>query len=89
MDDQVLKTLAKNMPEVFARSEVYRLTGGAISAGTLANLGKNGPVYSIIAKKAVYRREDFLAWLQTKISGFGGSLRASEEDTSKTCKNNF
>ncbi|MBR4606807.1 MAG: hypothetical protein IKO41_11365 [Lachnospiraceae bacterium] len=79
-EEGILSTLAKSMPEVFARSEVSRLTGGTISAGTLANQGKKGPAYSIIAGKAVYRRDDFLAWLSTKTTRSGGSFSVSDDD---------
>ncbi len=66
--DEVLARLAKALPPVFARHAVPMLLGGAIAAGTLANLGKEaGPSYIKMGRNAVYERESFLAWLATRI----------------------
>lgn len=60
----VIEKLKDQLPVVFSRREIKTLLGGAISPGTLANLGREGPQYFIINKKAVYERESFLKWLQ-------------------------
>lgn len=67
-EHEVLTRLAKELPPVFARHAVPKLLGGAIAAGTLANLGKEeGPKYIKMGRNAVYERESFLAWLATRI----------------------
>ena len=63
----IIKKLHEELPVVFSRSEIAKLLGGTISAGTLANLGKKGPKYVLIENKAIYERTTFLEWLNMQI----------------------
>jgi len=67
----LISALRAELPPTFARTAVPKLTGEIISAGTLANedsrgTGPAGVFY--IGRKAVYERESFLAWLETKLT---------------------
>ena len=66
--EMLLQKLQDSLPAIFSRNAVEKLLGGAISPGTLANLGSEGPEYAIINRNAVYEKETFLAWLRTRIS---------------------
>ena len=44
--------LQASMPAVFARREIPKYVGGSLTVGTLANLGKDGPPYFLVNKKA-------------------------------------
>lgn len=60
--------LEKNLPPVFARSEVPRLLGNLISAGRLANLDclGQGPRSIRLGRKVGYLRADFIAWMRSR-----------------------
>ena len=60
----IIQKLEDELPIIFARSEIARLLGGTITAGTLANLGKNGLTYVLIGNKAIYERSSFLEWIE-------------------------
>ena len=40
--DQIFENLSKTAPEILTRQKIYELTGGLISAKTLANLDSEG-----------------------------------------------
>lgn len=61
-----IEGLRGNLPPVFPRREVPRLLGGALAAGTLANLGTAGPPFYRQGRHAVYERESFLKWYSTR-----------------------
>ena len=58
--------LESSLPAIFSRSSVPNLLGGAVSAGTLANMGKEGPPCFLLNGHIVYEKSSFLAWLRTK-----------------------
>ncbi len=63
--------LKKDLPPIIARLEVGRLTGGVIHPRTLANLdslGEGPKSRFYVGRKACYLTEDFLEWLDTRIS---------------------
>ena len=69
-----LSFLKSRLPPVIARSEVGRLLGGIISAGTLANedsagTGPRGRFY--IGRKACYPTDALLEWLEGRIKNGG------------------
>jgi len=67
----LIETLRKELPTVFARAEVPNLLGGMIAAGTLANLdsAKSGPAGTFrMGRKVIYRRDPFLVWLGDRLS---------------------
>jgi len=70
-NNPIIERLRAELPPTFARIAVPKLTGEIISSGTLANedsrgTGPAGVFY--IGRKAVYERESFLAWLETKLT---------------------
>ncbi len=69
--ETVFSRLASELPPVIARSEVPRLLGGLVSAGTLANAdsagqGPAGRFY--MGKRAAYGREELLDWLRSRLT---------------------
>ena len=67
----IIERLRAELPPTFARTAVPKLTGEIISSGTLANEDSRGtgPVgVFYMGRKAVYERESFLAWLETRLT---------------------
>lgn len=69
--NSLIAALRAELPPIFARTAVPKLTGEIISSGSLANedsrgTGPAGVFY--MGRKAVYERELFLAWLETKLT---------------------
>lgn len=64
--DVAFEKLSSNLPAVFARGAVPTLLGGAISAGTLANLGRDGPPSFLLNGHIVYERDTFIHWLRSR-----------------------
>jgi hypothetical protein len=62
-----LSELAKILPPLIPRSEVPNLLPGLFSKKYLANLNSlgEGPPYIKIRRKVVYKREPFIAWLES------------------------
>lgn len=57
------------------RKDIYKLTGGLIHSGTIANLDSKGTGIknkTIIGRKVVYQIDDVIKWLNssTKLQGF-------------------
>ena len=65
--EQAFESLGSSLPAVFARSAVPALLGGAISSGTLANLGKEGSPFFILNGHVTYERASFLRWLRSRV----------------------
>lgn len=61
--------LRDSLPAIIARTEVGRLTGGLINPRSLANLDAegSGPVRFKLGRKVAYLREDFIAWLRSRV----------------------
>jgi len=70
-NNPVITRLRSELPAVFSRAEIPRLTGGIISTGHLANLDSRGEGPAnvhYLGRRAVYTREDFLAWLEKRLT---------------------
>jgi len=65
-EETFFNRLESELPPVFSRKAVSQLLGGAICAGTLANLGNEGPPFIRMGRHAVYERTSFLAWLRKR-----------------------
>ena len=69
----IFEELRNYCPSGFvARKDIYKLTGGLINPGTIANLDSKGigiPNKSKIGKQVVYQIDDVISWLDknTKI----------------------
>ncbi len=61
---KIIEKLEESLPPIFTRSAVPRLLGGAIAAGTLANLGKDGPPYVRSGHHVIYEKGEFLEWFR-------------------------
>lgn len=61
---QIIEKLEESLPPIFTRSAVPKLLGGAIAAGTLANLGKAGPPYIRSGHHVIYEKGEFLVWFR-------------------------
>jgi len=61
--EDVLGALQSELPPIFVRAEIPRLTGGLLRVGTLANLGDDGPPFIRTRRHALYERASFLRWL--------------------------
>jgi hypothetical protein len=65
----LITTLRKELPPTFARQAIRRWLNGYLSPGHLANLNSKGigPKFIYVGKKAVYERDQFLAWFESYI----------------------
>ena len=69
INEGMFDELREQLPALIAHAEIEKHLGGVISRGYLANLnceGK-GPRRIYIGRKVVYRREDLLEWLQSRV----------------------
>jgi hypothetical protein len=71
--EQVLVILREKLPPIFSRKHVEELTGGVITAVSLAGLDKNGngPKAFKIGGRVGYERDSFLEWLEQKVKPRG------------------
>lgn len=60
----VIDALRQTLPPIFPRKEIPKLLGNAISVGTIANLGKDGPPYIRQSKHSIYEKNTFLEWYE-------------------------
>lgn len=66
----LIDELRKLLPPIFTRQTASKAMGGLFSPKTLSNIdaaGKGPASKQHIGKKAVYFKEDFLAWLEDKL----------------------
>lgn len=61
---RIIQKLEESLPPIFTRTAVPKLLGGAIAAGTLANLGKDGPPYVRSGHHVIYEKGEFLEWFR-------------------------
>jgi hypothetical protein len=70
MKNELIERLRKELPPIFARTAVDKLTGNVVRGRTLANLsslGKGpGGTYRD-GKKVILEREAFLSWLADRL----------------------
>ncbi len=61
--------LADELPAIITRKDISKYFGSFISPKYLANLDsqKKGPLKYRIGHKVVYKKEDFIAWLEARI----------------------
>jgi hypothetical protein len=66
----ILNQLRLELPPVFTRRTICKMLGGLLSPGTLANLdcSGEGPKGVRVGKAVLYERENFLGWLQKRMS---------------------
>jgi hypothetical protein len=64
-----IERLEKELPPIITRAQAVQAMGGAYSKGGLANRDSKGTGIkrSLLGKKVVYTREDFLEWLQENV----------------------
>lgn len=65
----ILDQLEASLPLLVARDQVEKLTGGAVTRGTLARLDHEGqgPKERIrIGRKVAYSRAGFMEWLRSR-----------------------
>jgi len=64
-----LASIASKMPEFITRKDIAKYFGSFISIGYLANLDSlgKGPERLRIARKVLYQRDKFLAWLGSRM----------------------
>lgn len=68
MPENFFATLVHELPALLTRKDIGKFFGSLISPRYLANLDSigNGPKRARIGQKVVYKREDFLEWLQRR-----------------------
>ena len=74
MKEHIIQRLRNELPPIFARSEVTRLTGGAVHHRTCANRDCDGTGVKgryKVGKKVIYDRESFLDWLAPQLEEGG------------------
>jgi len=70
MKQDLLEKLAKELPPIFEKQELDRLTGGVIRARTFSNLMSKGLASEgvhRIGRKVVIPRDEFLKWLADRM----------------------
>lgn len=65
VDAELYKILERTLPYFFPRSDVGRVTNGAITPKYMAKLAtmRKGPQLRYIGAKCFYVKEEFLAWM--------------------------
>ena len=63
-------SILPEMPCILTRKDIPRYLGSYISIRYLANLDseKKGPIRYKIGRKVVYKKEDFIAWLESRLN---------------------
>lgn len=68
--DEILDTISRTAPPILTRTEIERITGGAIKAKTLANIDSIGegciPDRLIIGRRVCYPTTSFIDWLRAR-----------------------
>lgn len=71
--EEIFETLSRTAPEILTRQKIHELTGGLISAKTLANLDSEGdgiqPRFRVGGKVA-YQKEAVIAFLKRRCEIF-------------------
>lgn len=70
MSEGFFENLLPEMPNILTRKDIRRFFGSYISPRYLANLDSlnKGPERCRVGGKVVYRKEDFVDWLESRIS---------------------
>lgn len=70
--DQIIRSIEQEAPPILTRNAIEKVTGGAISAKTLANLDCIGGGIServTVGRKVAYPRAAFIEWLRRQLEG--------------------
>jgi hypothetical protein len=67
--EKIIDRLRGELPPTFTRRTASLALGGALSAGTMANLDcrGQGPGGVLLGRTILYEREAFLKWLENRI----------------------
>lgn len=69
--ETILNSISENAPPVVTRTEIEKITGGAIKAKTLANADSLGvdciPERLTIGRKVCYPTSAFIVWLRSRM----------------------
>ena len=70
MPEGYFDDLRPKLPHLLVRKDIETFFGHVISHRYLANLDRTdeGPAKCYIGRKVVYKRDDFIAWLEARIS---------------------
>lgn len=65
-----------SIPPIIARTHLPKLLGGTIAYQTLCNYAVKGigPASFKIGKKVCYRKDDVIAWLESRMHSTGGEV---------------
>jgi len=67
--EKMLASLQSSLPDVFSRKAIPHYFGKTISAGTIANLGVDGPPFICNGRNAIYEKSSFLIWFRKYLQG--------------------
>ena len=69
MSESFFGNVLAEMPGILTRKDIKAFFGSFISSGYLANLDSlnKGPDRCRVGNKVVYRKEDFVSWLESRI----------------------
>ena len=69
MSESFFGNVLAEMPGILTRKDIKTFFGSFISPGYLANLDSlnKGPDRCRVGNKVVYRKEDFVSWLESRI----------------------
>lgn len=80
-DEKIISNLKKDLPVMFRRVDVDKLTGGVITANFLRNLATTVPELAPVARRfgkfIVYDKEEFLNWVEMYYGGFEEHIYAN------------
>jgi hypothetical protein len=70
MPESVFASILPKLPCLLSRKDIGKYFGSLISIGYLANLDSHnrGPQKCRIGRKVIYRKEDFIAWLESRLA---------------------
>lgn len=75
--EQILDSISQTAPPLLTRTEIQRITGGAVNAKTLANLdslndGSGIPDRIRVGSRIAYPTSAVIAWLRNQIKTISG-----------------
>lgn len=73
IDAKLFELLEETLPPFFARSDVAKVTNGALTPGYVMKLSSTtgGPPKRFIGTKCFFTKEEFLGWMKTHYANIG------------------
>lgn len=74
MKEIMVERLRESLPVIFSRTEIDKLTGGALKSRTLANWQSQGrgPDFVRDGKRVIYEKQSFIEWYAARLQDADG-----------------